>query len=404
MLKFLFTSILIVSSLNANWNDKATQLWDKTKNSLSGEQITKEDKAVLLKKEHFEDIWGDVIKKLEDSLALVNKREKAPKDKSFYEVTTQIKSDFNNDLNEVLDDMIKLLLNDKFVSYREDINEIHENISDAKKDILTYREKKITAPVESMVSTTKEGYNKKIQNKKIEILEYEKELIVVKKAMKVNFSSVGIELKEEQLDVLLARVDGNDIIDMMLVMDVLKQVTNQLMKLMNESGEELIHAKKYYGMNMVLYELIVYIQENYINKVSDVFIPKVNKIIADSSSLMKKSKAEINNERDAKRKSIYSKNIKAQELTLKTAKLYIKNLKAQENNIKKALKISRKNLVLSKNTYYTVELSSQLYSLISNSQNMFNEIMSLQVPQIVPFENSQIKQKYEELTQMIKSK
>lgn len=404
MLKIIIITVLMFSGANAAWNENVSNLWDKTKQGFSSETLSDEEKAKQFKQEHFDDIWSNVIDKLEDSLAIVNQREKAPKGKSFYEVTTHTKSDFKDDLNEVLDDLIKLLLNDEFVEYRDDINKINETISDLRKDILSYREKKITAPLESVVSTTKKGYEEKIEEAKQDVLKSKEELVGVKQRMKINFDSVGIELTAEQIDVLLARVDGNDIIDMMLVMDVLKQVTTQLMELMNESGEELVHAKKYYGMHMVLYELIVYVQESYIIKVSDVFIPKVNKIIAESSSLMRESKAEMNREKDKKRKKIYGQNLKAQELTLKTAKLYVKNLKAQEKNIKKALILSRKNLKLSKNTYYTVALSSQLYALISSSQNMFNEIMSLQVPQIVPFQNNQIKEKYEELTQIINSK
>jgi hypothetical protein len=66
-----------------------------------------------------------------------------------------------------------------------------------------------------------------------------------------------------------------------------------------------------------------------------------------------------------------------------------------------AQKVARANLKVSKNTYETVALSADLYDLISESQEMFVEISKIQVPDIVPFENTQLQQKYKELTEKI---
>jgi hypothetical protein len=62
---------------------------------------------------------------------------------------------------------------------------------------------------------------------------------------------------------------------------------------------------------------------------------------------------------------------------------------------------TKKNLLLAENTFSTVSLSSGLYNLIRQSQMMFDKISRIQVPEIVPFENLQIEQKYKELTKQI---
>jgi hypothetical protein len=62
---------------------------------------------------------------------------------------------------------------------------------------------------------------------------------------------------------------------------------------------------------------------------------------------------------------------------------------------------TKKNLLLAENTFSTVSLSSGLYNLIRQSQMMFDKISRIQIPQIVPFENMQIEQKYKELTKQI---
>ena len=67
-----------------------------------------------------------------------------------------------------------------------------------------------------------------------------------------------------------------------------------------------------------------------------------------------------------------------------------------------AQKISKSNLTLSKNTYATVLLSADLFDLITESQSMFEEVSKIQVPNLVPFENFQMEQKYRELTEKLR--
>jgi hypothetical protein len=109
-----------------------------------------------------------------------------------------------------------------------------------------------------------------------------------------------------------------------------------------------------------------------------------------------------NQEEDSRRKTIYSANLDAQILTNRAAKLYKKDIITSRNNMMEAQKISKENLKLSKNTYETVILSADLFNLISQSQIMFEEVSKIQVPNLIPFENIQLEQKYRELTEKLR--
>ena len=102
----------------------------------------------------------------------------------------------------------------------------------------------------------------------------------LKTDLKSNFKEIGVNLTSEQIEVLLTRVDGDDIIQISLVMETLKHITNQILELMKASKEELKQAKKYYGMHQVLLELVVYIQQQYIDKCDNVYLPKIDKMIS----------------------------------------------------------------------------------------------------------------------------
>ena len=220
--------------------------------------------------------------------------------------------------------------------------------------------------------------------------------------MKKNFQEIGVNLTSDQIDVLLTRVDGDDIIQISLVMETLKHITNQILELMKASKEELTQAKKYYGMHQVLLELVVYIQQKYIDKCNVVYLPKIDKMISDSAEMMVNTKRLKAQEEDTRRRSIYNNNLDAQALTNKAAKRYKHDIIASRNNMIEAQKIAKENLKLSKNTYATVMLSADLFDLINESQSMFEEVSKIQVPNLVPFENIQLEQKYKELTEKLK--
>jgi len=143
-------------------------------------------------------------------------------------------------------------------------------------------------------------------------------------------------------------------------------------------------------------------QQKYIDTVHTVYIPKIDKIIANTIDTQNNAKKHIREENDPKRITGFKNNIIALQLTLKTAKLYKTNLNDQILKVLSAQEVVRKDLRLSQNTYDTVEISADLLSVLKTSKNSFDALMSLQVPQIVPFENMQMQKKYQELSKLLK--
>jgi len=402
--KVFIALFLIYNSSNADWLNSVveesknigTTILDKTKDiyqSSNKEELSKEE----LQKQRFDKIWTKVHKKLSEGSLLFEKKNSSPESSW---IGTD-KSDVQSEIDEVLNEIIEILIGDDLLEYKNQISDINEKINKNKINIIEYRNEKIAAPIDSHIYTTKKQYDEKIKDAKDEIKILENKIVLVQNKLKTDFNNIGVKLSVEQINVLLTRIDGDDIIQISLVMDILKQITNQIMVLMKDSNEDLSQAKRYYGMHLISLELIVYIQQNYINKVDEVFIPKIDKVIETSNKLindtLKISKIEV----DDRRKTIYEANLKAQKLTLEVANIYKKDLKNSRNNMKKAQKISMENLKLAHNTYETVLLNSDLYNLISQSQTMFNTITKIQIPDIVPFENIQIQERYKELTKTL---
>ena len=345
-------------------------------------------------------IWDDILGDLQEGASYAEKLNSAP-DSAWFE---DDKEDIQYDINQVLQSILDTLTGDDLLSYKNKIVSLKEKIHKNKLEILTCRENKIGAPDNSTLYTSKSDYDDKIKRAKDENTKYENQIQTIKTNLKKNFSEIGVNLTSTQIDVLLTRVDGDDIIQLSLIMDVIKHITSQIMQLMQESNEELAQAKKYYGMHLISLELIGYIQQKYIEKVNKIYVPKINSIMDDAKKIMTKTESLKFSETNNRRRAIYEKNIEAQKLTYKVSKLYKSDLIKSQRSMSQAQKISKDNLILSKNIFATVLLSADLYELVSESQNMLEEVSKIQVPDIVPFENLQMQKKYKELTGLLRQK
>lgn len=400
-MRFYYLLFLVVTFVNADYTslliEKSTEVYndakEKTIKLVTPKELTKEEKREI----HLNEVWGNVFDELSDGADCIIELDSVP-DSAW--IGTD-KEDVQKDIDTILESMIETLIGDDLFLYKNKIAELNEEITDNKIDIVEYREKKIGAPLTSMVVTTKSQYDEKISELKEENKGYEDKIEIVKNDLKERFSNIGVDLSSDQIDVLLSRVDGNDIIQMSLVMDVLKHITAQIMDLMKESKEELEQAKKYYGMHLICLELVVYIQQKYIDKVDHKYIPRVDMLLTTAENMLLETEKLRRKEEDNSRRSVYSKNIEAQKLSYKTSKIYRSDLVTSKQRMIEAQRKAKADLTLSRNTYKTVMLSSELYKLISESQNTFAEVSKIQIPNIVPFQNEQMKEKYAELTGLI---
>ena len=398
----LIYPLILLTSLNADWTSDVVQssqkLYENTK-----------DKTVLLYKENIESqpltkeermnkVWQNVYDDLEKSSTFVDKYNNAP-DSAWL---SEDKGDIKEDINDMFEMIVNGLIEDDLLVYKVKMSALKKEISTNKGQILNYREKRVGAPKSSLVYTTKSNYDTKIEETKKENKILENEIRIIKDNLKNNFKDIGVNLNSQQIDALLTRVDGDDIIQISLVMETLKYITNQILVLMKESQEELTQAKKYYAMHQVLLELVVYIQQKYIDKCDNSYIPKIDRLIVDSKAMMDETKRLRDAEEDPKVRAIYNINLDAQIFTKKVAVLYKNDIIKSKRNMIEAQSISKKNLKLSQNTYQTVMLSANLFSLIKRSQNMFDEVSKIQVPKIVPFQSIQLQEKYRELTEKLR--
>lgn len=207
----------------------------------------------------------------------------------------------------------------------------------------------------------------------------------------------GVELTSDQAEVLLSRVDARDVTKMTTVFAVISEMVKQLGNIKQVSGENIDVTKKYYAIYIGLLELQMLIQSDYLEKIDAKYLPGISVISNDALKLVAETKAILNSSPEQHRAS-YGQNLKSLEFAVQAAQLYESNLKSNKEKVYEAFAVVKEQHQLAENTLHTVKLSSELTTLIRQSENTYEELMSLQTPALLPFDNFELKREFEAIT------
>ena len=268
-----------------------------------------------------------------------------------------------------------------------------------KNKILKSQEKSSNLYAKSVLASGKE--RKELENLaddyKKDSQEYKDSKVDLIRGVRSRLALYGLDLNKDQVEVLLSRVDAGDIIGMTTSFSVIAELTEQFSDATIASGENLQIAKKYYGMHVILLELQMHIQKNYINRLRNVYLVRANDIRSENKLLIDETFKLIDDAEGTYLK-IYKNNLESQKYTLKVLGLYEEILRKDLLKIETGLKKVNDNYLVSLNTFQTVTVAADLASLMAENSNLFNEVMSIQVPELIPFENLQMQKEFEALT------
>ena len=317
------------------------------------------------------------------------------------------------DINGILDKTISILDVPGLVKLRQDYRKIEDAIIIEQDHISKLRESRLLAPegdssftrfiptqrARQWTATTTGDFDTLIESRQENLKKYQSEMRNIEIQMSESLSKIGIDLNPEQVEFWLSSVIGDDILSMSIVFSNTKEVTNLLAKLTKESGENMNYAKRYYGMLVMLHQMVINMQERFILKVDDDILPKLSAFSKEADNNIKEATSLIKS--GGSRASLES-NIKANELTKQTIELYQRIVTDHRNKVSEALKISTQEMRVAINTYNTVRLSSDVMALIREGLDTFETILSLQIPAADEFQNNEIREEFRKLSERMK--
>ena len=333
-------------------------------------------------------VWTDVEEDLARLSLSIQRRSKKARRKWMKKRIEEMIEAHQNTFDLLSQKMNDHTLNALRVEYMEcchRINELEREIGDIRAAIAMKGEDK-GGPYHRMLQKT-EASLKKSEFERLEKIEFSRKRL----------GAYGVELNPQQAEVLLSRVDAGDIMQMTTVFSIISNMTRQFASAKLQSGENLDVTKKYYGMYIALLELQMFIQDDYLNRLNSDYLPGVQSIADDAQELFEETRKKANRSEDEHR-TLYEKNIESQQFTLEVTRIYKDALTDDAEKVQKARELLRKHHDVAENTLKTVQVSADLSALMTQNESLYRDVMELQMPDLVPFENLQMQREFEAVT------
>jgi len=368
-------------------------LWDDSKN-MAGKawEETRSLWAEDPQKDGFPRVWSEMLPRLGRGLSLTDQLAELPERAWFGDdrVSKQ------EEIGELLDEAVAILSISPLQSYRARIRALEAKIREAQDEIAEYRTRRVAAPRDSLWKTTVDEYDAQIARRQEQIEVHREELQAVRSRFASDLRAIGLDLSDQQLDFLLSTVVGDNLVDMGIGFDNVKAITTELGGLMDQSGEELPSARRYYGMYVVLLQVLDRMHGRLIEDIENAYLPQIDAITRKSEQLA--AEARQLKQRPEANRQVLEANLQALDLTRRAAGLYREYLMQQAQELSRSRQSLRRDIATAWNTYETVKVSGDLVSLIRTSERMLGELFNRQVPELRPFANLEMQRELEKLT------
>jgi hypothetical protein len=341
----------------------------------------------------------DTVRIYVDDISILKKQEV---EASSFTLISKSKKDFRIEIDEVLKDIEPVLFDGEVVNYASKIRNARQQISQLKNKKVELNEDLVFAPEQgSLLKSSKNDIREEI--KRVDFLISKSETLIdeLEFDLKKKMSKLGIDLTREQIRVMTTRVDGDELARSFAIFDVTRQISNTLGQLMKENSFSAQTTVKYYGTYVILSEILGYSQREYIDKIKTLYLPAIAKIEDDIEASIDYAKKSLGDATSDSNKEILRSNIRSNQFSLEVVQSYRTILKSQIKSLENALDRTEEQIMVAYSTYDTAANSANLVNLISETQETFDRIMNMQVPDIIPFENTELELKFQEISDQI---
>jgi len=305
-----------------------------------------------------------------------------------------LSSDCGIEIDKILSKIEKIVFDGEVITYSELIRRLRSGIQELEVEKVNLNEESIFADQEEKLKIQNE-----ISEKNLTINKYNELINSLERDLRTKMRKLGINLTIDQIRVMTTRVDGDDLAKSIAIFDVTRQISSTLGELMKQNSFSGDTTTKYYGVYSILSEILGYTQREYIKKIDDNYLKKLDEIKKDSYKSIDIAKSQIGKSKSKQNKQILENNIKSEEYAIEVINFYISILEDQKSKLQTAFESTEEQISVAYSSYITASNSANLVSLINNTQSSFDQIMDMQIPDIVPFETAELESEFRKLSE-----
>lgn len=375
--------------------ERAAGWWEQSRD-LAGQAMDEARGLLDGREPDFNQIWQRALPTLDQALLLEQRHQALPESAWF----GRDRKANQAEIDDLLDEAVAILSVSPTLQYRDRIQALQSEILRWRAEIAEARQQRVTAPTESTFKKTVADYDALIAERESDIQRASQEIESLKREFAQSLRAIGLKLEDEQLDLLLSTVVGDNLVDLGILFDNVKSITRQLEQLLEQSGEDLQSARRYYGLYVVLLKSLDRMHVQIEDAIDERYLPQIDDIVGQTQTLAADTERLLRE--SPERRALLEGNLQAQQLTLQAAGFYRQYLVDQAAQVRQARLELEKDIAAAWNTYETVRVSGELVGLVRSSQLLLDGLMNRQAPALRPFESLEMQREIQKLTRQLR--
>ncbi|CFX02984.1 conserved exported protein of unknown function [Candidatus Filomicrobium marinum] len=321
---------------------------------------------------------------------------------------TETREDRERQIRNLMDSALAIVTDVPVVDVQKRVEQLRRNIAELEDRIVSLKERQLTAPKDGVLpgvlSETVDSLADEIKTTEARIEKNKAEITAAKVEIHQALKASGIELGEDQIDLLLDSVLSGDLVRLVAIFNAAKIIDGQLAKMLTASGDNMNAARKYFAMHAALFAMLVHAQDSTIDRIDNTYMPKLDAIIKDIAAAKRKTRELMKADNRPDQERALRANRESQRIAEEAATAYRSYLQQQREQIARARSRATHDLRIADNTFETVEASFQLRSLMRDSAASFEAIQKLEAPTFDQiFKNEELRREFENLTRKLDS-
>ena len=345
-------------------------------------------------------VWKESMELLEKALERLDKSENLPEEKLIG--NDKRKNDVK--INKILLDVVDIMGNSEMSDLRTEIIETRKDIDRRRQNLAEFYEKKVAASDEgTLFRDRRNELDEKIAEENAMPKQDRHRLDSFEKGLITALKERGISASDSQIQSLLTGVTADDIVGMYGVYDNVKLFSDQLAVLMESSGDDVLIARRYYGIYALLIRTCLIMNERFAEKIDGSYMVDLDEMEVSARLLGEDIKRQLSdrNLSSLQRRSLVS-NLESSDMTLSTIKAYRRYLEIQrDQSMVRAGELGR-DYAVAYNAYRTMKLARGFLELVKSSQQDLNAVTALEIPDMALFSNDQLRKEFQSITEILR--
>ena len=299
---------------------------------------------------------------------------------------------------------LKLIASKAGMESYEKIQDYQQKIADKDKEKNDLQAGRLGYPVTSKnpFAMTREKCDKKIQELQSDIRELNLAIEQQSRLLLDDLNRHGQVMDAKHLKYLLTAAGGDDVMQMMNLAIILKQVQYAIGKQIKAdpqfNGAQL---QRYVGIQLVL--LLAYQQAHTIGleNIKDKYLPRLADIQKKAEANHREAQALRNNAQEGE--AYLEQNLRLSENTIKIAEQYRVALQEMAKSLEASRAKVDRNVAVTRNTFKTVTTGASLLKLIQESSQSYSELISFNPPLLDTIYSDQMMEAFQQVSAQLKN-